>query len=76
MAAAAGAVVAAAAGLLAAGAVVAAGGAVVGATGALVERVPADCAWALASDADGPPLIVVSSTQKALEAMARYLSGL
>ncbi len=43
-----------------------------GATGALVERVPADCAWALDPEADGPPLVVVPSTQQALEAMARY----
>lgn len=42
------------------------------AAGALVERIPADCAWALDADADGPPLIVVPSTQKALEAMAAY----
>jgi UDP-N-acetylmuramoyl-tripeptide--D-alanyl-D-alanine ligase len=43
-----------------------------GAAGALVERVPAACAWALDADADGPPLIVVPSTQKALEALARF----
>ncbi len=43
-----------------------------GAAGALVERIPNDCAWAFDPDAEGPPLIVVPSTQGALEAMARY----
>ncbi len=43
-----------------------------GASGALVERVPADCAWALDSHTDGPPLIIVSSTVNALADMARY----
>ena len=43
-----------------------------GAAGALVQRIPADCAWALDPDADGPPLIVVPSTPDALAAMARY----
>ncbi len=42
------------------------------AAGALVERIPAECAWALDSESDGPPLIVVPSTQKALEEMTRY----
>jgi UDP-N-acetylmuramoyl-tripeptide--D-alanyl-D-alanine ligase len=43
-----------------------------GALAAMVERVPPDCVWAQAPEADGPPLIVVPSTQKALERMARY----
>jgi UDP-N-acetylmuramoyl-tripeptide--D-alanyl-D-alanine ligase len=45
-----------------------------GAAGALVESVPADCAWAVDADADadGPPLIVVPSTEAALQRMARY----
>jgi UDP-N-acetylmuramoyl-tripeptide--D-alanyl-D-alanine ligase len=43
-----------------------------GAAGALVERVPADCIWALNGNAEGPPLVVVPSTQDALAAMARY----
>src|SRR5919199_1229817 len=43
-----------------------------GAAGALVERVPAECAWALNPDAEGPPLVVVPSSQDALAAMARY----
>jgi UDP-N-acetylmuramoyl-tripeptide--D-alanyl-D-alanine ligase len=43
-----------------------------GALAAIVERVPPDCVWALGPDADGPPLIVVPSSQKALEQMARY----
>ena len=43
-----------------------------GAAGALVERVPADCAWALNPHAEGPPLIVVGSSPAALAAMARY----
>ena len=43
-----------------------------GALAALVERVPADCVWAQAPQSDGPPLVVVPSTQKALEKMARY----
>jgi UDP-N-acetylmuramoyl-tripeptide--D-alanyl-D-alanine ligase len=43
-----------------------------GAAGALVERVPADCAWALNPDADGPPLVVVPSTVEALAHMTRY----
>ena len=43
-----------------------------GAAGALVERVPADCAWALDSHTDGPPLIIVPSTVDALARMARY----
>jgi UDP-N-acetylmuramoyl-tripeptide--D-alanyl-D-alanine ligase len=43
-----------------------------GAAGALVERIPADCAWALNPAAEGPPLIVVPSSQDALAAMARY----
>ena len=43
-----------------------------GAAGALVERIPADCAWALNPGAEGPPLIVVPSSQDALAAMARY----
>jgi UDP-N-acetylmuramoyl-tripeptide--D-alanyl-D-alanine ligase len=43
-----------------------------GAAGALVERVPADCAWARNPEAEGPPLIVVPSSQAALAAMARY----
>jgi UDP-N-acetylmuramoyl-tripeptide--D-alanyl-D-alanine ligase len=37
-----------------------------------VERVPADCAWALEPDADGPPLIVVPSAPDALARMARF----
>jgi len=36
-----------------------------GAAGALVERIPPECAA-------GPPLVVVPSTQKGLEAMARW----
>jgi UDP-N-acetylmuramoyl-tripeptide--D-alanyl-D-alanine ligase len=43
-----------------------------GALAALVERVPPDCVWARTPTGDGPPLIVVPSTQKALEHMARY----
>ena len=43
-----------------------------GASGAVVERVPADCAWALQSNADGPPLIVVPSSVDALAQMANY----
>src|SRR5438270_1111637 len=43
-----------------------------GAAGGLVERIPADCAWALNPGAEGPPLIVVPSSQNALAAMARY----
>ncbi len=43
-----------------------------GAAGALVERVPQDCAWALDPTAEGPPLIVVPSTLKALADMARF----
>jgi UDP-N-acetylmuramoyl-tripeptide--D-alanyl-D-alanine ligase len=43
-----------------------------GAAGALVERVPADCAWALEAGADGPPLVVVASTGQALQDMARF----
>lgn len=43
-----------------------------GAAGALIERVPPDCAWAFQADADGPPLIVVPSTEIALQQMARY----
>jgi UDP-N-acetylmuramoyl-tripeptide--D-alanyl-D-alanine ligase len=43
-----------------------------GAAGALVEHVPPDCAWALDGAVDGPPLVVVPSTQDALAAMARY----
>lgn len=43
-----------------------------GAAGALVERIPHNCAWALDADADGPPLVVVPSTQKGVEAMARW----
>jgi UDP-N-acetylmuramoyl-tripeptide--D-alanyl-D-alanine ligase len=43
-----------------------------GALAAIVERVPSDCVWAQAREADGPPLIVVPSAQKALEQMARY----
>src|SRR5919199_1875885 len=43
-----------------------------GAAGALVGRVPADCAWALNPDPEGPPLVVVPSTQDALAGMARY----
>lgn len=43
-----------------------------GTAGALVERVPADCAWALEADADGPPLIVVPSTEQALQRLARF----
>src|SRR5919199_4928542 len=43
-----------------------------GAAGALVERVPAECAWALNPDAEGPPLVVVPSSQDALAAIARY----
>lgn len=46
-----------------------------GASAALVERIPADCAWAMAPDADGPPLVLVPNTQKALEAMARFALG-
>src|SRR5205807_9033613 len=33
-----------------------------GASGAIVERVPPDCAWALDSTAEGPPLVVVPSS--------------
>jgi UDP-N-acetylmuramoyl-tripeptide--D-alanyl-D-alanine ligase len=43
-----------------------------GAAGALVERIPPDCVWAYELGAEGPPLIVVPSTQTALEHMARY----
>src|ERR671929_2119568 len=43
-----------------------------GAAGALVERVPADCVWAFEPRADGPPLIVVPSTEQALLRMARF----
>lgn len=43
-----------------------------GAAGALVERVPTDCAWAFETDADGPPLILVPSTEAALQRLARY----
>src|SRR6266567_2388626 len=45
-----------------------------GAAGALVERVPADCGWAINSDAeaDGPPLVVVRSTVDALGKMTRF----
>jgi UDP-N-acetylmuramoyl-tripeptide--D-alanyl-D-alanine ligase len=43
-----------------------------GAAGALVERVPADCVWALDPAADGPPLVVVDSTPDGLARMARY----
>jgi UDP-N-acetylmuramoyl-tripeptide--D-alanyl-D-alanine ligase len=43
-----------------------------GAAGALVERVPADCVWALGEGVDGPPLVVVESTEKALADMARF----
>jgi UDP-N-acetylmuramoyl-tripeptide--D-alanyl-D-alanine ligase len=43
-----------------------------GAAGALVEHVPADCAWALDPSTEGPPLVVVPSSQDALAAMARY----
>jgi UDP-N-acetylmuramoyl-tripeptide--D-alanyl-D-alanine ligase len=44
-----------------------------GAMGALVEHIPADCAWALETQAEGgPPLVVVPSTHQALQAMARY----
>jgi UDP-N-acetylmuramoyl-tripeptide--D-alanyl-D-alanine ligase len=43
-----------------------------GALAAIVERVPSDCVWALGAESDGPPLIVVPSSQKALEQMARY----
>jgi UDP-N-acetylmuramoyl-tripeptide--D-alanyl-D-alanine ligase len=46
-----------------------------GAAAALVERVPADCVWAQEPGADGPPLVVVPSTQRALEQMARYALG-
>lgn len=42
-----------------------------GAAGALVSRIPADCAWALDPAADGPPLVLVPSTEQALQAMAR-----
>jgi UDP-N-acetylmuramoyl-tripeptide--D-alanyl-D-alanine ligase len=47
-----------------------------GGAGALVERVPADCAWALEPRADGPPLVVVASTTQALATMARYALNL
>ena len=43
-----------------------------GALAAIVERIPADCVWAQTPGADGPPLVVVPSTQRALEQMARY----
>src|SRR5215208_5566812 len=43
-----------------------------GALGAIVERIPADCVWALEPNAEGPPLVVVSSTVQALADMARY----
>src|SRR5207237_4679419 len=43
-----------------------------GAAGALVERVPPDCHWALDAHAEGPPLIVVPSTESALAAMVRF----
>ena len=43
-----------------------------GASGALVERIPANCVWALEEHADGPPLVVVPSTVGALAQMARY----
>src|SRR2546426_239907 len=43
-----------------------------GAVGALVEHVPPDCAWALEPGNDGPPLIVVPSTEQALADMARF----
>src|SRR5437899_2031124 len=37
-----------------------------GAAGAVVERVPANCAWALDPLAEGPPLILVPSATDAL----------
>jgi UDP-N-acetylmuramoyl-tripeptide--D-alanyl-D-alanine ligase len=44
-----------------------------GASGAIVERVPADCAWAIEpGEAGGPPLVLVKSAPEALAAMARY----
>jgi len=43
-----------------------------GASGAVVESIPSDCAWALDPNADGPPLVVVPSTPKALADMTRY----
>ena len=43
-----------------------------GASVALVERIPSDCAWALDPEAEGPPLVVVPSAQRALEQMTRY----
>src|SRR5919199_4608661 len=43
-----------------------------GAAAALVERIPADCAWALEPDSEGPPLVVVPSAGQALQDMARF----
>src|SRR5438105_1858026 len=58
-----------------------------GASGAIVERIPADCAWAIEPGAEssaargvhtqdagagGPPLVLVKSTPEALAAMARF----
>ncbi|MBI2756516.1 MAG: UDP-N-acetylmuramoyl-tripeptide--D-alanyl-D-alanine ligase [Chloroflexi bacterium] len=43
-----------------------------GAAGAVVDHIPADCHWATDPAEVGPPLIVVPSVQRALEAMARY----
>jgi UDP-N-acetylmuramoyl-tripeptide--D-alanyl-D-alanine ligase len=43
-----------------------------GAAGAVVERVPTDCAWADDPRADGPPLVLVESSERALADMARY----
>jgi UDP-N-acetylmuramoyl-tripeptide--D-alanyl-D-alanine ligase len=43
-----------------------------GAAGALVEYVPPDCVWALGGGTDGPPLILVESSQTALAQMAEY----
>lgn len=43
-----------------------------GAAAAIVERIPRDCVWAESPGVEGPPLILVPSSQRALEALARY----
>ncbi|MBI4494017.1 MAG: UDP-N-acetylmuramoyl-tripeptide--D-alanyl-D-alanine ligase [Chloroflexi bacterium] len=42
-----------------------------GAGCAVVERIPADCPWALEEGGDGPPLVVVPDSLAALQALAR-----
>lgn len=44
-----------------------------GALAAVVEDVPSDATWARGDRSDGPPLIVVPSSQKAIESLARYV---